>query len=52
VRTRSSFDNLGTDIQPVITSDEKKARAASKVKVKIVKIQIEDTDLLNFITGG
>jgi hypothetical protein len=52
MRARSSFDKLGADIQPVITSDEKKARAASKVKVKIVKIQIEDTDLLNFITGG
>ncbi|KAI8886273.1 hypothetical protein K501DRAFT_244540 [Backusella circina FSU 941] len=42
----------GTDIQPVITSDEKKARAAAKTKVKVVKIQIEDSDLLNFITGG
>ncbi|KAI9354919.1 hypothetical protein BD770DRAFT_420674 [Pilaira anomala] len=42
----------GNDVQPVITSDQAKARAATRGKVRTVKIQIEDNDLLNFITGG
>ncbi|GAA5798874.1 hypothetical protein HPULCUR_004281 [Helicostylum pulchrum] len=42
----------GNDIQPVITADQAKARAATRGKVRTVKIQIEDSDLLNFITGG
>ncbi|KAI8096102.1 hypothetical protein BDF21DRAFT_407465 [Thamnidium elegans] len=42
----------GNDVQPVITADQAKARAATRGKVRTVKIQIEDSDLLNFITGG
>ncbi|KAL9552857.1 hypothetical protein MBANPS3_003582 [Mucor bainieri] len=42
----------GNEIQPVITSDKAKAQASAKGKVKKVKIQVEDHDLLNFITGG
>ncbi|CEP07809.1 hypothetical protein [Parasitella parasitica] len=42
----------GNEIQPVITSDKDKARSSTKGKIKKVKIQVEDHDLLNFITGG
>ncbi|CAO3614994.1 unnamed protein product [Mucor fragilis] len=42
----------GNEIQPVITSDKAKAQSSAKGKVKKVKIQVEDHDLLNFITGG
>ncbi|KAF1804058.1 hypothetical protein V8B55DRAFT_1510834 [Mucor lusitanicus] len=42
----------GNEIQPVITSDKAKAQDSAKGKVKKVKIQVEDHDLLNFITGG
>ncbi|KAG1121910.1 hypothetical protein G6F42_011972 [Rhizopus arrhizus] len=42
----------GNEIQPVITSDKGKAQSSAKGKVKKVKIQVEDHDLLNFITGG
>ncbi|KAK4520270.1 isocitrate dehydrogenase (NAD(+)) idh1 [Mucor velutinosus] len=42
----------GNEIQPVITSDKAKAQESAKGKVKKVKIQVEDHDLLNFITGG
>ncbi|CAO3615306.1 unnamed protein product [Mucor hiemalis] len=42
----------GNEVQPVITTDKEKARAATKGKIRSVKIQIEDNDLLNFITGG
>ncbi|GAN05439.1 conserved hypothetical protein [Mucor ambiguus] len=42
----------GNEIQPVITSDKAKAQASAKGKVKKVKIQVEDHDLLNFVTGG
>jgi hypothetical protein len=37
---------------PVITSNEEEARNATKSKIRIVKIQVEDGDLVNFITGG
>ncbi|KAG2233880.1 hypothetical protein INT48_005221 [Thamnidium elegans] len=36
----------GNDVQPVITADQAKARAATRGKVRTVKIQIEDSDLL------
>ncbi|KAI9027584.1 hypothetical protein CLU79DRAFT_803144 [Phycomyces nitens] len=42
----------GNEVEPVITSDESKARKSVKGKVRTVKIQIEDHNLLNFITGG
>ncbi|KAI8642929.1 hypothetical protein BD408DRAFT_343455 [Parasitella parasitica] len=42
----------GNEIQPVITSDKDKARSSTQGKIKRVKIQVEDHDLLNFITGG
>lgn len=44
--------SLGNEIQPVITREKEKARSATKGKVRSVKIQVEDHDLLNFITGG
>ena len=37
---------------PLITDDEEKARSSAKTKVRVVKIQVEDSDLVNFITGG
>jgi hypothetical protein len=43
---------IGNEIQPIITSDKEKAKSSTKGKVKKVKIQVEDHDLLNFITGG
>ncbi|KAJ8661137.1 hypothetical protein O0I10_002884 [Lichtheimia ornata] len=42
----------GKDTMPVITNDQEKAKDAAKTKVRTVKIQVEDTDLVNFITGG
>ncbi|KAL0078783.1 hypothetical protein J3Q64DRAFT_1733422 [Phycomyces blakesleeanus] len=42
----------GNEVEPVITSDEANARKSVKGKVRTVKIQIEDHNLLNFITGG
>lgn len=41
---------LGNTILPIITSHKDKIKSAPKVKK--VKIQVEDHDLLNFITGG
>ncbi|KAG1474934.1 hypothetical protein G6F56_000046 [Rhizopus delemar] len=40
----------GNTILPIITSHKDKIKSAPKVKK--VKIQVEDHDLLNFITGG
>ncbi|KAL1934176.1 hypothetical protein VTP01DRAFT_6358 [Rhizomucor pusillus] len=42
----------GNDIKPLVTSNEQVARKAAKRKPRVVKIWIEDTDVLNFITGG
>ncbi|KAI9259021.1 SCP2 sterol-binding domain-containing protein [Phascolomyces articulosus] len=42
----------GKDIQPLITDDEEKAKSAAKTKVRVVRIQVEDSDLINFLTGG
>ncbi|KAI8092957.1 uncharacterized protein BX664DRAFT_328588 [Halteromyces radiatus] len=43
----------GNEIQPIITKNEAKVRdALNKKKVKVVKIRVEDHDVLNFITGG
>ncbi|KAI8145927.1 hypothetical protein BJV82DRAFT_666483 [Fennellomyces sp. T-0311] len=42
----------GKDIKPLITDDEQLARSSAKSKVRVVKIQVEDSDLINFITGG
>ncbi|CAO3623097.1 unnamed protein product [Cunninghamella echinulata] len=42
----------GKDIQPVITNEEKVARDAAKSKVKVVRIQVEDSNALALITGG
>ncbi|KAI9272613.1 hypothetical protein BY458DRAFT_508770 [Sporodiniella umbellata] len=40
----------GNTVEPIITADKEKAQAYSKLKK--VRIQVEDNDLLNFITGG
>ncbi|CAO3699355.1 unnamed protein product [Rhizopus stolonifer] len=40
----------GNTIQPIITSHKDKLKNAPKSKK--VKVQVEDQDLLNFITGG
>ncbi|KAI7857569.1 hypothetical protein BDC45DRAFT_435334 [Circinella umbellata] len=42
----------GKEVMPLITDDEEKARSSAKTKVRVVKIQVEDSDLVNFITGG
>ncbi|KAI8342208.1 hypothetical protein EDC96DRAFT_522518 [Choanephora cucurbitarum] len=42
----------GNEVQPVVTQDLQKARSSLKGKIKMVEIQVEDHDLLNFITGG
>ncbi|KAI7905214.1 uncharacterized protein BX663DRAFT_502131 [Cokeromyces recurvatus] len=42
----------GNEIMPLITTSEEKTRAGIKSKLKTVKIQIDDADLLNFIIGG
>ncbi|KAI8070609.1 uncharacterized protein B0P05DRAFT_550369 [Gilbertella persicaria] len=43
----------GNEIQPVITQDKQTVRSSLKgKKIKMVEIQVEDHDLLNFITGG
>ncbi|SAL99536.1 hypothetical protein [Absidia glauca] len=43
----------GNEIQPVITNNESKVRGVAKKKrIQTVKIRVEDSDLLNFITGG
>lgn len=46
------MNDVGKDTMPVITNDQEKAKDAAKTKVRTVKIQVEDTDLVNFITGG
>ena len=43
---------VGNEVQPVVTQDLQKARSSLKGKIKMVEIQVEDHDLLNFITGG
>ena len=43
---------LGKDIKPVITQKEDEAKAATKGKVRVVRIQVEDKDALQLITGG
>ncbi|KAI8984228.1 hypothetical protein BDF20DRAFT_858708 [Mycotypha africana] len=42
----------GIDIMPLITASEEAAQAGVKGNIRKVKIQVEDNDLLNFITGG
>lgn len=43
---------IGNEVLPLITAVEQEARDGVKGKIRIVKIQIDDADLLNFITGG
>ncbi|CAO3596634.1 unnamed protein product [Absidia cylindrospora] len=43
----------GNEVQPIITNNVNKVRGlAKKKKIQTVKIRVEDSDLLNFITGG
>lgn len=42
----------GKDVMPLITDDEEKARNSAKGKVRTVKIQVDDSDLINLVTGG
>ncbi|KAI9307088.1 hypothetical protein BJ944DRAFT_151114, partial [Cunninghamella echinulata] len=42
----------GKDVQPVITNVEQVARDATKSKVKVVRIEIEDSNVVSLITGG
>ncbi|ORZ02872.1 hypothetical protein BCR43DRAFT_26603 [Syncephalastrum racemosum] len=42
----------GNGVAPVITTNEQTARKETRGKVQRVKIQVEDSDALNFITGG
>ncbi|CAO3611293.1 hypothetical protein MBANPS3_000017 [Mucor bainieri] len=42
----------GKDVMPLITASEEDARAGVKGKIRTVKVQVDDADLLNFITGG
>jgi hypothetical protein len=43
---------IGNEVMPLITAVEEEARAGVKGKIRIVKVQVDDADLLNFITGG
>ncbi|KAG0749786.1 hypothetical protein G6F57_005821 [Rhizopus arrhizus] len=42
----------GNEISPVITSSEEEARKEMKGKVRTVQVQLDDYDLITFITGG
>lgn len=42
----------GNEVMPLITSSEETARAGVQGKIRSVKIQVDDADLVNFITGG
>ncbi|ORX58813.1 hypothetical protein DM01DRAFT_1301503 [Hesseltinella vesiculosa] len=42
----------GNSVQPIITKNPKKVQGIKKRKASTVNIRIEDSDLLNFITGG
>ncbi|CAO3612347.1 unnamed protein product [Cunninghamella echinulata] len=43
----------GNEVQPIITNKSKKVQDITKKnKIKTVKIRVEDSDLLNFVTGG
>jgi hypothetical protein len=42
----------GKDVRPVITNKEDVAKAAVKSKIRTVRIQVEDADALNLVTGG
>ncbi|KAK4509880.1 uncharacterized protein ATC70_007184 [Mucor velutinosus] len=42
----------GKDVMPLITASEEDARVGVKGKIRTVKVQVDDADLLNFITGG
>ncbi|SAL98896.1 hypothetical protein [Absidia glauca] len=42
----------GKDVRPVITNQEQVAKDAIKGKVRTVRIQVEDSDALNLVTGG
>ncbi|CAO3623091.1 unnamed protein product [Cunninghamella blakesleeana] len=43
----------GNEVQPIITNNAKKVQDITKKrKIKTVKIRVEDSDLLNFVTGG
>ncbi|CAO3699740.1 unnamed protein product [Rhizopus microsporus] len=42
----------GNTVQPIITTHKDMIKRAKVFKVKTIKIQVEDHDLLNFITGG
>ncbi|KAI9489311.1 hypothetical protein BDB00DRAFT_770870 [Zychaea mexicana] len=43
---------LFINVKPLITDNEELAKSSAKTKVRVVKIQVEDGDLVNFITGG
>ncbi|PHZ07352.1 uncharacterized protein RHIMIDRAFT_209408 [Rhizopus microsporus ATCC 52813] len=43
---------IGNTVQPIITTHKDMVKRAKVFKVKTIKIQVEDHDLLNFITGG
>ncbi|CAO3615478.1 unnamed protein product [Cunninghamella blakesleeana] len=42
----------GKGVQPVITNVEQVARDATQGKVKIVRIEIEDSNVVGLVTGG
>ncbi|KAI8990099.1 hypothetical protein BDB01DRAFT_848190 [Pilobolus umbonatus] len=42
----------GNTTRPVISTSEEEAKAAAQGRIRAVKIQIDDNDLLHFITGG
>ncbi|KAI8059116.1 hypothetical protein BC940DRAFT_248145 [Gongronella butleri] len=53
VQDRTLWPNIdGYFKQPIITNNPKKLHGVKKTKANTVKIVIEDSDLLNFITGG
>ncbi|KAI9491310.1 hypothetical protein BDB00DRAFT_767392 [Zychaea mexicana] len=46
------WPNLNGLIKPVITKLKQASRQASGEKVPVVKLQVEDGDVLNFVAGG
>lgn len=43
---------LGKGVMPVITDNEDVIKNTMKRKVKVVKVEVEDKNMVNLLTGG
>ena len=43
---------IGNKIKPIITKLKQTSKQATGKKVPVVKLQVEDADVLNFVAGG